>query len=57
MRIVDNSGAGFIGPPVIRHILRSTNYSLVNLDKLTGVLESVPGASEIDQARPGPTRR
>ena len=28
-------GAGFIGSAVIRHIIKNTNYSVVNVDKLT----------------------
>ena len=28
-------GAGFIGSAVIRHIINNTEYSVVNVDKLT----------------------
>ena len=37
-------GAGFIGSAVIRHILTTTNFSVVNVDKLTyaGNLDSLP---------------
>jgi dTDP-glucose 4,6-dehydratase len=40
-------GAGFIGSAVIRHLLRDTAASVVNLDKLTYAanLDSLPGAS------------
>ena len=36
-------GAGFIGSAVIRHIINNTDYSVVNVDKLTyaGNLESL----------------
>lgn len=36
-------GAGFIGSAVIRHLIRNTDYSVINLDKLTyaGNLESL----------------
>jgi len=36
-------GAGFIGSAVIRHIINNTEYSVVNVDKLTyaGNLESL----------------
>jgi len=40
-------GAGFIGSAVIRHLLKDTAASVVNLDKLTYAanLDSLPGAS------------
>ena len=43
MKILITGGAGFIGSAVIRHIIESTNDSVVNLDKLTyaGNLESL----------------
>ncbi len=39
-------GAGFIGSAVVRHLLARTDWTVVNLDKLTyaGNLESLPGA-------------
>lgn len=43
MHILITGGAGFIGSAVIRHIIRNTDDSVVNLDKLTyaGNLESL----------------
>lgn len=43
MKILITGGAGFIGSAVIRHIIENTQYSVVNLDKLTyaGNLESL----------------
>src|ERR1700744_123530 len=35
MRLLGPGGAGFIGAPVIRHCLRHTDHSVVNVDKLT----------------------
>lgn len=44
MKILISGGAGFIGSAVIRNILSDTDYSVINLDKLTyaGNLESIP---------------
>lgn len=44
-------GAGFIGSAVVRHIIQKTEYTVVNLDKLTyaGNLESVAPATESDR--------
>ncbi|AQM68244.1 dTDP-glucose 4,6-dehydratase 2 [Vibrio campbellii] len=43
MKILVTGGAGFIGSAVIRHIIRDTQDSVINLDKLTyaGNLESL----------------
>jgi len=34
-RVLVTGGAGFIGSNFIRHLLNSTNYAVINLDKLT----------------------
>jgi dTDP-glucose 4,6-dehydratase len=49
MRVVVTGGAGFIGSALCRHLIRSTDWSVVNLDKLTyaanlASLASVAGA-------------
>lgn len=43
MKILVTGGAGFIGSAVCRHLVRNTEHSVVNLDKLTyaATLESV----------------
>jgi dTDP-glucose 4,6-dehydratase len=48
MKILVTGGAGFIGSAVIRHIIQNTQYSVVNLDKLTyaGNLESLLEVSD-----------
>ncbi len=35
MRLLVTGGAGFIGSALIRHILEDTDYSVINIDKLT----------------------
>lgn len=48
MKLLITGGAGFIGSAVIRHIIRNTGDSVVNVDKLTyaGNLESLAEARE-----------
>jgi len=48
MKFLITGGAGFIGSAVIRHIIRDTGDSVVNVDKLTyaGNLESLAQASD-----------
>lgn len=48
MKILVTGGAGFIGSAVIRHIISSTDDSVVNVDKLTyaGNLESLAEVSQ-----------
>jgi dTDP-glucose 4,6-dehydratase len=48
MKLLVTGGAGFIGSAVIRHIIKNTQDSVVNLDKLTyaGNLESLKDVSD-----------
>lgn len=51
MKLLITGGAGFIGSAVIRHIIRLTTDSVVNVDKLTyaGNLESLAEVAESDR--------
>lgn len=51
MKILVTGGAGFIGSVVVRHIIRDTQDSVVNLDKLTyaGNLESLVDVADSDR--------
>ncbi|NYT76167.1 dTDP-glucose 4,6-dehydratase [Alcaligenaceae bacterium] len=48
MKILVTGGAGFIGSALIRHIIRHTHDSVINVDKLTyaGSLEALEDASD-----------
>ena len=48
-KIIVTGGAGFIGSAVIRHLIQQSDYTVINLDKLTyaGNLESL---KEVDSS-------
>jgi len=50
MKFLVTGGAGFIGSAVIRHIINSTQDTVINVDKLTyaGNLESLLSVSDSD---------
>ena len=48
LKILVTGGAGFIGSALLRYIINDTNYSVVNIDKLTyaGNLQSLKSISK-----------
>ena len=50
-KILLTGGAGFIGSAVVRHIINGTDYSVVNVDKLTyaGNLESLKAVDDSER--------
>ncbi|MFU9138953.1 dTDP-glucose 4,6-dehydratase [Erwinia tasmaniensis] len=51
MKILITGGAGFIGSAVVRHIIKNTHDSVINVDKLTyaGNLESIKDVSRSER--------
>ena len=50
MKVIVTGGAGFIGSALVRFLIRNTNYTIINVDKLTyaGNLKSL---KEIDKSK------